>query len=189
MRMAEFMRRRRAKSAERFRWLAARRGVWQSRQEVKGSTKGLAVVVAACAGALALAAAAVAPNRAVAASRGGYGGLGATVSAFYAQNSQGSGMPPLGLVYYQVDATVHGRVAAFHIVINARPAFSARERVSQVGGVDLPEDATETNLNNDHCIVWHSQKLGRLIGMSYAAATTGADNTAAQMRAEAKPHC
>jgi hypothetical protein len=119
----------------------------------------------------------------------GYGGLGATVSAFYSQNTHGSGTPPVGLVYYAVDATKNGRVSAFHIVINARPPFSARERISQVGGIDLPADATETNLNSNYCLVWHSKKLGKLIGMSYAAATTGSDNTVAYMRAESKPHC
>lgn len=120
---------------------------------------------------------------------GGYGGLGSTVRAFYAQNTHGSGFPPLGLVYYHVDATRHGRVTAFHILINARPPFSARERIAQVGGIDLPIDATETNLNSDHCLVWHSRKLGKLIGMAYAAATTGSDNTTASMRAERSPHC
>lgn len=154
---------------------------------MKGSWGQKLVVVACVCGVLA--AAVTGADRATAARSGGYGGLGAPVRAFYAKNTHGAGIPPLGLVYYAVDATVRGRVSAFHITINARPPFSARERIAQVGGIDLPSDAIETNLNTNHCLVWHSKKLGKLIGMQYAAATTGADNTTAYMRAESRPHC
>ena len=140
--------------------------------------------------ALALLGVALAAARTVGASLSrGYGGLGASVGAFYAQNTHGSGVPPLGLVYYAVDATRHGRVTAFHVTINVSPPFVAIERIAQVGGMNLPIDATKTNLNSDHCLVWHSKKLGKLIGMQYAAATTGSDNTTASLRAESKPHC
>jgi len=44
-------------------------------------------------------------------------------------------------------------------------------------------------LNSTYCLVWKSRTLKKLVGMGYAAATTGIDNTTAQMRAEATPHC
>lgn len=119
----------------------------------------------------------------------GYGGLGATVKAFYAHNPHGSRFPPLGVAYYKVDATKHDRVTAYHVTINARPPYSARERVTLVGGVNLPSDARETRLNRDRCIVWRSRTLQRLIGMRYAAATTGSEKTTAYMQAERTPHC
>ena len=120
----------------------------------------------------------------------GYGGLGATVRAFYAQNPHGSGFPPLGVAYYKVDRTKHGKVTAFEVAIHARPAFSPRERLALVSGIDLPADARETNLNSTYCLVLRSRRLGKLIGMQYAAATTSRwDTTTAHMRAERRPHC
>jgi len=97
--------------------------------------------------------------------------------------------PPLGAVYYAIDQTSHGRVTAFHYRDQRLAALSARERLAQVGGINLPIDATETNLNSTYCLVWKSRTLKKLVGMGYAAATTGIDNTTAQMRAEATPHC
>jgi hypothetical protein len=49
-----------------------------------------------------------------------YGGLGATKSAFYAQNPHGKSPPPLGVAYYTVDRVRAGRVVAFHVEINAK---------------------------------------------------------------------
>jgi hypothetical protein len=139
---------------------------------------------------LAVASIAALPGSARARGTSGYGGLGATVSAFYASNPHGSGTPPLGVVYYHVDAKRHGRVTAYHVQINAKPPYSARERVAFMDGINLPIDARETNLNGTYCIVWRSRKLGNLIGMQYAAATTSRyDKTTAYMRAERRPHC
>lgn len=119
-----------------------------------------------------------------------YGGLGATVKAFYAQNSHGPGSPPLGAVYFHIDRVAHGRVIAYDIKINATPPFSARERVAMSGGINVPLDATETSLNGTYCIVWHSKELGKLIGFQYAAATTTPqDRTTAFVHAERRPRC
>ena len=118
-----------------------------------------------------------------------YGGLGATVATFYAQNPHGAGTPPLGLAYYKVDRTRGGRVIAFHVTIHASPPYSSRERIVLLAGINLPADATETNLNGNTCIVWHSATLKRLIGMAYAAGTTRPGTTTAQMRAERTPRC
>ena len=163
--------------------------LWESPREVKRCSERFLPPLRAAVVAVVAFTILAAPQAAGANGSDRYGGLGATISAFYAQNPHGSGTPPLGVVYYYVDVISNGRVSAFHIVINARPAFSARERVVQVGGIGLPDDATETSLNSSHCLVWHSRKLGKLLGMSYAAATTGSDQTMAEMRAESKPHC
>ena len=118
-----------------------------------------------------------------------YGGLGASVAAFYASNPRGSGEPPLGVAYYHVTATKRGRVTAFKMAINSKPATGPRGRLALVSGLDIPADATETKLNSTYCLVWHSRRLGKLIGMSYAAATTTRYSNEAEMRAERRPHC
>ena len=41
-------------------------------------------------------------------------------------------------------------------------------RCNRRGDIDLSIDATETNLNSDKCLFWHSNTLKRLIGMAYA---------------------
>jgi hypothetical protein len=118
-----------------------------------------------------------------------YGGLGSTVSAFYAENPHGTSFPPLGVAYYSVMRTSKGRVVAYQVEINAQPPDSSRERLALTGGTGLPADATQTQLNNNTCIVWKSKTLFKLIGMAYAAATTSPGSDSAQMRAERKPRC
>lgn len=122
-------------------------------------------------------------------SAGGYAGLGSTVAAFYASNPHGPGVPPVGVAYYHVDATKHGRVTAFHVVENVRPADGTRDRMFLTEGINLPADAVPTNLNGNTCEVFRSRKLGKLIGMQYAAATSAPHTTTAYMRAESKPRC
>lgn len=134
--------------------------------------------------------ASVAAGAAVAKGAHGYGGLGATVKAFYANNPHGSRFPPLGVAYYKVEGTKHGRVTAYQVTINSKPKTSARGRLFLLDGVDLPSDAHLTKLNSTYCAVWRSKRLGMLIGMQYAAATTTRhESTTAVMRAERKPHC
>jgi hypothetical protein len=120
---------------------------------------------------------------------GRYGGLGATVAAFYAGNPHGSGTPYVGDAYYHVVATRNGRVIAYSVVSNFKPPAGERDRITLLGGIDLPEDAVETNLNSNTCLVWRSRQLSKLIGMQYAAATTTPYSDSATMRAESKPHC
>src|SRR5215203_2960425 len=70
-----------------------------------------------------------------------YGGLGAAKSAFYASNPTGAGLPPLGVAYYCVDRIEHGRVLAYHVVINAKPRMGNRVRLFLTEGINLPRDA------------------------------------------------
>src|SRR5579884_3940899 len=118
-----------------------------------------------------------------------YGGLGSTVAAFYASNPHGPGAPGLGLAYYHVVSTKHGRVTAYSVVENVKPRDSTRDRMSLTEGINLPADAVATSLNNNTCEVWRSRKLGKLIGMQYAAATSSPHTTTAYMQAESKPRC
>jgi hypothetical protein len=118
-----------------------------------------------------------------------YGGLGATKSAFYAQNAHGQPPPPRGVAYYVIDKVRGGRVTAYHVITNFSPRPSNRERIALLAGINLPSDATKTSINRSTCIVWHSPKLKKLIGVAYAAGTTRTGTTTARMRAEETPHC
>jgi hypothetical protein len=120
----------------------------------------------------------------------GYGGLGATVSAFYAQHTHGlSSPPPAGAANFTITAqNAAGRVTAFEVEITAIPPMSNRERLALVSGSE-PNDVTGTNLNNNTCIVDRSLTLKRLTGDEYAALTTTTGTDTADMRAEATPHC
>lgn len=119
---------------------------------------------------------------------GSYGGLGATKSAFYASNPTGEGKPPLGVAYYYVDRTQHGRVVAYHVVINAKPAFSNHMRLFLTEGINLPLDARQVRLGST-CDIWRSRTLYRLTGKRYAVATTRTRTTSAQMHAASEPRC
>lgn len=131
-----------------------------------------------------------AAGRTSAGSSAKYGGLGATVSAFKAQNPHGNSAPPLGVAYYTVDRVRVGRVVAYHAEINAKPRWGNREQiVGLLDGINLPVDATTTRINRATCIVWRSAKLKTVVGMAYAAGTTQPGTTTAQMRAERTLHC
>ena len=120
-----------------------------------------------------------------------YGGLGSRKAAFLAQNPHGKLPPPLGVAYYAIDRVGYGgRVLDYDVITNFKPRPSSRERIALLAGIDLPPDATETSINRSDCIVWHSARLKKLIGMSYAAGTTRHRGpTVARMRAERTPKC
>ncbi len=120
----------------------------------------------------------------------GYSGLGVPAAAFNAQHPHGQSSPPLGVAYYTIDAKdAAGRVTAFEVETNSRPPDSDRERLGLLSGVSLPDDATETDLNGDTCLVWRSVKLKKLIGLEYASATTTTGTRTAQMTARSTPRC
>jgi hypothetical protein len=123
-----------------------------------------------------------------AAASGSYGGLGATRSAFYRSNPTGQGRPPLGVAYYYVDLTQLGRVVAYHVVINAKPAFGNRERLFLTEGINLPPDAQQVRFRST-CHIWRSRTLYKLTGKRYAVATTRTGTTSARMHAASRPRC
>jgi hypothetical protein len=112
---------------------------------------------------LALTAALTVASGTSASSSTAYGGLGAKAAAFRAQNPQGH-HPSLGQAFIDIDRTRGGRVIAYHIEVNAKNHWTNRERIALLGGINLPVDATETNLNGNTCIVWRSATLKRLMG-------------------------
>ena len=117
-----------------------------------------------------------------------YGGLGATVAAFYRSNSHGSSAPPVGVAYYKVIATKAGRVTAFRVETNFRPRAGNFQRLMLLGGVNLPADARPNQVSGT-CMVWRSKTLKKLIGMEYAVGTTVTGTFSAELRGQRQPRC
>lgn len=91
-------------------------------------------------------------------------GLGARKAIFNAENTVGAGPdPPPGVAWYHVLFTIGGRVAAFNIDANFKPAWSAHELITLMAAHNLPEDA-QIVTEHESCIVWRSPTLGRLLG-------------------------
>ena len=103
---------------------------------------------------------------------GGYGGLGARVSAFDANNndSTGPGEPSPGTAFYVVTATARGCVTAFAVQDSTTPPLTARGLLVLVSHPFLPGDAKQV-VSTDSCAVWKSRALTRATGRAYARAT------------------
>jgi hypothetical protein len=93
----------------------------------------------------------------------GYSGLGATVRAFKQDkgSSMGCGKPPLGNANYCIDRVRHHRVFAYHVLINARPKYTNREKLSLTEGTGLPLDVKWV-IDKRTCHVHRSKTLKRL---------------------------
>jgi hypothetical protein len=96
-----------------------------------------------------------------------YGGIGAALSRFDAQNAHGSGTPPLGAAHYQVDDVRGGRVAAYHIALNPQSNLSTAQLKRLVTGSELPTDATHIKghwnpaVGGGYCAIYKSRWVGR----------------------------
>jgi hypothetical protein len=103
---------------------------------------------------------------------GGYGGLGARVSAFDANNNEstGPGGPSPGNAFYVVTATAKGCVTAFAVQDSSTPPLTARGLLVLVSHPLLPSD-TKQVADTDRCVVWKSRALMRATGRAYARAT------------------
>jgi hypothetical protein len=123
-----------------------------------------------------------------ASSRARYGGLGATVAAFYAHNQHGQSPPSLGTTNATVIATRAGRVTQWRLDTNFRPRPSNFERLVLLDGINLPRDARGTQRSST-CMVWRSRTLKKLIGMEYAVGTTVTGTVSSEIRAQRKPRC
>ena len=123
-----------------------------------------------------------------ASSTAGYGGLGATVAAFYAHNQHGHSPPFLGTTNATVIATRAGRVTQWRLETNFRPRPSNFERLVLLDGINLPRDARGTRRSST-CMVWRSRTLKKLIGMEYAVGTTVTGTVSSEIRAQRKPRC
>jgi parallel beta-helix repeat protein len=118
-----------------------------------------------------------------------YGGLGAKIPSFNAQNLHGLSPPPPGLGYYTIDGTHAGRVTAYHFELNAQPGFGIRERLDLLVRKNLPNDIVAIDSPGSRCAVWRSQKLKRLVGLRFAVARADPGRTTAGIRAQATPQC
>jgi hypothetical protein len=124
----------------------------------------------------------------------GYGGLGARVSAFDANNSDSTGAagPSPGTAFYVVTATARGCVTAFAVEDSATPPLTARDLLVLVSHPFLPGDAKQV-VHTLSCAVWKSRALTRATGLPYARATaivqTGSMPGAAQIAAASNPAC
>ena len=123
-----------------------------------------------------------------------YGGIGASVSRFYGQNARTSGKPPLG-VAYRVDDARAGRVAAYHIVLDAKSKLTNAELRRLVTGRELPVDVKEVQgwkyapIWRGYCAIYKSRWLGRVLYGPYVVMyVSRTDQTAAVMVSTA-PAC
>jgi hypothetical protein len=102
----------------------------------------------------------------------GYGGLGARVSAFDANNndSTGAGEPSSGTAFYVVTATARGCTMGFAVQDGTTPPLTTRDLLVLVSNPFLPGDAKQV-VNTGTCAIWKSRALMRATGRAYARAT------------------
>lgn len=119
-----------------------------------------------------------------------YGGLGATIAAFEAQNNTMRGAElAAGVAYYSVDATSsNGRVSEYSVQIKTSPGMDNGTRMSLVMGINLPADQ-RTVRSTPHCIDVSSAMLARLIGKRFAHVTTETGSDSAQVASASAPSC
>lgn len=100
-----------------------------------------------------------------------YGGIGASVSAFKASNPTAANGPPAsyqdGIAFFEIKGNAHGCVSEYTITESTTPTQSARDLLSLVGGIGLPDDAHQL-VNQDTCAVWSSASLKRATGHPFA---------------------
>ena len=126
--------------------------------------------------------------------RTGYGGLGASVRLFDANNNNSTGPaePTPGAAWYLVNAIARGCVAAYSVQDSASPPLRTRDMLDLVSPY-LPDDAKAVITTPD-CVVYRSAELGRALGLPYARATALAQIGSlrkgfAQVRATASSSC
>jgi hypothetical protein len=96
-----------------------------------------------------------------------YGGIGAALSRFHAQNAHGSGTPPLGAAYYRVDLVRGGRVAQYHVALNPQSNLSTAQLKRLVTGRELPADAEHIKghwnaaVGGGYCAIYKSRWVRR----------------------------
>jgi hypothetical protein len=126
--------------------------------------------------------------------RTGYGGLGASVRLFDANNNNSTGPaePTPGAAWYLVNAIARGCVAGYSVQDSASPPLRTRDMLDLVSPY-LPDDAKAVITTPD-CVVYRSAELGRALGLLYAKATALAQIGSlrkgfAQVRASASSSC
>lgn len=100
----------------------------------------------------------------------GFGGLGASVKLFDANNNDTTGEagPTPGAAFYQVIGVLGGCVTAYAVWDQAGPPLKASDLINLLSPY-LPRDAREL-VETGGCAVWRSRSLLRATGLLYAKA-------------------
>lgn len=123
-----------------------------------------------------------------------YGGIGATTSAFAAENTRGAGTPLKGVVDYRITSKRDGRVAAYQIVVNPK-AKVTRADLTGLLGRELPADAKQVQgwkRASDpgvYCAIYRSHWLGRVLYGPYVVLYASPANQTASAMASTAPAC
>ena len=124
-----------------------------------------------------------------------YGGIGAVLSRFDAQNAHGSGTPPLGSAYYRIDDLRRGRVAAYHVELNPQSKLSTAELKRLVTASELPKDSKQVKgwthpvSGGGYCAVYRSRWLGRALYGRYVVVGVSARDQTAGAWVSTAPFC
>jgi hypothetical protein len=124
----------------------------------------------------------------------GYGGLGARVNDFDANNNNSTGPsePSPGTAWYDVTGTARGCVTAFSVRDSSSPRLSARDLLTLVSRPYLPLDAKPLVYRNA-CALWQSATLEQATGRGYARALAVAQTSGvpgwAEIAATSSPTC
>jgi hypothetical protein len=123
-----------------------------------------------------------------------YGGIGATISHFNAQNPHDSGTPPVGAAYYRIDDPRWGRAVQYHVELNPQSKLStaALERLMTVG--ELPADAKQIKgwkhgVGSGYCAVYKSRWLGRVLYGPYVVIYVSASDQSTAASVSTAPFC
>jgi hypothetical protein len=97
-----------------------------------------------------------------------YGGIGSTISAFSAENPEGTAPPPTGVVNYRIVDRRDGRAASFAVIVNPKSKFT-RTELEALLTRELPADAKQVQgwrraLDPGvYCAIYRSSWLGRVL--------------------------
>jgi len=129
-----------------------------------------------------------------------YGGIGAVLSRFNAQNPHDAGTPPAGVAYYRIDdrrTDLNGeeRVASYHVVLNPHSNLSSLQLKRLVTARELPADAKQIKGwkhpvgGSGYCAVYRSRWLGRALYGPYVVTWVSAGDQTAGAWVSTAPFC
>jgi hypothetical protein len=124
-----------------------------------------------------------------------YGGIGAVLSRFNAQNPHDAGTPPAGVAYYRIDDRRGGRVASYHVVLNPHSNLSSLQLKRLVTARELPADAKQIKGwkhpvgGSGYCAVYKSRWLGRALYGPYVVTWVSAGDQTAGAWVSTAPFC
>jgi hypothetical protein len=131
---------------------------------------------------------------AVASAQTKYGGIGATTSAFDAENPQRAGRPPVGVVDYRINDERDGRVAGYQVVVNPRSKLTRADLIGLLRR-ELPADAKQVQgwkraLDpGSYCAIYRSSWLGRVLYGPYVVLYASPATQEASAMVSTAPAC